>query len=211
MTLHLLSRLPQLIGIDLSYAKLSALATKVPRMVSRAIQADALTLPFPRGSFDTVIAIHVLHLISNRRQALAEFRRVLASHGLYLRHSIQLEGSSIHNWMRTTVAELVGKQSRPHRARRLPDLDPLLVELGDLCSTILIGKETYSTTPAAEILKIRDRIKLGTWCVHPSRQESILSQLGNAAVEHFGSLTQTHSYTERFELQYWRFRETQDE
>ncbi len=43
--------------------------------------ADAEELPFPDGSFDAVIANHMLYHVRNRSRAFAEIRRVLVSGG----------------------------------------------------------------------------------------------------------------------------------
>lgn len=51
-----------------------------PQVAFRA--ADAEALPFGRGSFDVVVANHMLYHVSDRSTALAEFRRVLAPGGL---------------------------------------------------------------------------------------------------------------------------------
>lgn len=47
-------------------------------------RADAHTLPFPDGSFDVVMANHVLFHVADRDQAIAEFRRVLKQDGMVL-------------------------------------------------------------------------------------------------------------------------------
>lgn len=54
----------------------------------RFVQADALALPFDRASFDVVLALHVLHRVSDPRAAVRQWLRVLRPGGL-----IGLEGS----------------------------------------------------------------------------------------------------------------------
>lgn len=47
-------------------------------------QADARHLPFPDGTFDVVLALHVLHHVFGYRQALREIGRVTRSGGHFL-------------------------------------------------------------------------------------------------------------------------------
>jgi SAM-dependent methyltransferase len=53
-----------------------------PGMAAQAV-LDARELPFPNGSFEAVIANHMLYHVPNRPRALAEIRRVLAPGGRF--------------------------------------------------------------------------------------------------------------------------------
>lgn len=53
-----------------------------PGMAARAV-LDAQAIPFPGGSFDAVIANHMLYHVPDRPRALAEIRRVLAPGGRF--------------------------------------------------------------------------------------------------------------------------------
>ena len=73
-------------GVDLSAAMLGALREKLiadpaapggPWLAC----ADAMALPFRPGVLDVVLLIHVIHLVDDYRQALAEVRRVLRPNG----------------------------------------------------------------------------------------------------------------------------------
>lgn len=73
-------------GIDVSEKMLAELHQKlegVPHKLT-AIQGDATALPFDDNSFDVALTVHVFHLISAWKQALAEIRRVLKPGSLYL-------------------------------------------------------------------------------------------------------------------------------
>ncbi len=43
--------------------------------------SDAMTIPFPEATFETVVADHMLYHVPERKRALAEIARVLKSHG----------------------------------------------------------------------------------------------------------------------------------
>jgi ubiquinone/menaquinone biosynthesis C-methylase UbiE len=77
-------------GIDISEEMLAELRRKlrerlgqIPPQVSVQI-ADATALPFPEGSVDVAITVHVLHLIREWQQVIGEIRRVLRPGGVYL-------------------------------------------------------------------------------------------------------------------------------
>lgn len=75
-----------LTGIDLSPAMLSIAASRA-RQLGRAVhlhEADAQALPFPDGSFDTVVCTFSLCAIPGHGQAVREMKRVLRPGGLLL-------------------------------------------------------------------------------------------------------------------------------
>ena len=74
-------RLRSVVGCDLSRPMLLRAACRVPQL--RLIVADALSLPFPGGSFDMVTANCVLSHLPDYRRALAEVFRVLARPGVF--------------------------------------------------------------------------------------------------------------------------------
>src|SRR5215510_15678751 len=82
ISIPLLERGLDLIGCDISSKMLRRLQDKFP--AARIAQADASLLPFPNNQFDAVLTVHVMHLIPPWREALREFRRVLAPGGTYL-------------------------------------------------------------------------------------------------------------------------------
>lgn len=76
----------RLTGIDLSPAMLElarARAAALGREVDLRV-ADAEALPFPDGSFDTVVSTLVLCTVPGPERAVAEIRRVLRPDGRYL-------------------------------------------------------------------------------------------------------------------------------
>jgi ubiquinone/menaquinone biosynthesis C-methylase UbiE len=69
-------------GIDLSRPMMNRLRAKQYSEAIFVAEGDATQLPFPTGTFDAVVAVHVFHLIPNWRDALAEVRRVLRPGGM---------------------------------------------------------------------------------------------------------------------------------
>jgi len=73
-------------GADLSLPMLEVLRRKIATIPEAARRlklalADAMALPFADASFDVIIMIHLLHLVSDWRQTLRECRRVLREGG----------------------------------------------------------------------------------------------------------------------------------
>ncbi|MFN3373170.1 MAG: class I SAM-dependent methyltransferase [Chloroflexus sp.] len=69
----------QITGIDISTAMLATARERAAQagVSLRLLKADAQTLPFATASFDAALAVHVLHLLSDWRTALAEMVRVV--------------------------------------------------------------------------------------------------------------------------------------
>ena len=80
-----------------------------PDAHTRIAVADIHHLPFVAGSFEVIIAVHVLHLVDNWRQALQEVKRVATAGGMFL-HCGDEHGSSdvqeVRNQWRRILAEL---------------------------------------------------------------------------------------------------------
>ncbi len=72
----------RMVGVDISRDMLRKLRDKEPA-IPVAI-ADATRLPFPDRSFDSAIASHVLHLITDWRTAVGELMRVVVPGGVLL-------------------------------------------------------------------------------------------------------------------------------
>jgi len=73
-------------GADLSLPMMEVLRRKIATIPEGARRlklalADAMALPFADASFDVIIMIHLLHLVSDWRETLRECRRVLREGG----------------------------------------------------------------------------------------------------------------------------------
>ena len=127
-----------LIGCDLSSNMLRRLREKFPP--ARIAQADITRLPFPSAAFEFVLTTHILHLVPEWREALREFRRVLAPGGTYLNITTWgSTGNSIRDrlrlhwrdWLRAKGlnADNPGMQSREQLAAELQLLGAEVTEI----------------------------------------------------------------------------------
>lgn len=81
-----LERLPveiQLFLSDYSYGMLQQARTAIPDPRFHYTRCDAQAIPFPAGSFDVVMANHMLYHVPDRGKAFAEIRRVLRPGGVF--------------------------------------------------------------------------------------------------------------------------------
>jgi demethylmenaquinone methyltransferase / 2-methoxy-6-polyprenyl-1,4-benzoquinol methylase len=71
------------VGADFTLSMLAVARrrTRDRRSASRLVQADALGLPFPEGTFDAITVAYGLRNVADLPAALAEMRRVLAPGG----------------------------------------------------------------------------------------------------------------------------------
>jgi ubiquinone/menaquinone biosynthesis C-methylase UbiE len=102
-------------GADLSLPMMEVLRKKISAIPEGAGRlklaiADAVALPFADATFDVIIMIHLLHLVSDWRQTLRECWRVLRDSG----------------WLVLSSNERVEQKQREVTASRMPD-GPLLV------------------------------------------------------------------------------------
>jgi SAM-dependent methyltransferase len=102
-------------GADLSLPMLEVLRKKIAAIPEGQVRlklalADAMALPFAGASFDVIIMIHLLHLVSDWRQTLRECRRVLRDGG----------------WLVLSSNERAEQRPSDAAAGRMPD-GPLVV------------------------------------------------------------------------------------
>jgi ubiquinone/menaquinone biosynthesis C-methylase UbiE len=119
--LPLLAEGANVTGVDISarmverlYAKYEAMRQAEPRHIwgSLATQmTDITALPFPSGTFDAAIAVHVLHLVPEWRRALDEALRVVKPGGAFLLGQEQRDSDDVHHRVQhawTAIVEDLG-------------------------------------------------------------------------------------------------------
>jgi len=114
-------------GVDLSVEALRIARRKglIPA------QASATALPFPGGTFDTVLCLSVLPYFDDPRPLLQEIRRTLKPRGRLLLSSVAYDG--IRRLTRPVMEWILRRRGQtPHIVRRdrVDDLIPLLTESG---------------------------------------------------------------------------------
>lgn len=201
----LASQNSRLIGVDLSYAKLRQLAAH--RQTSFLSQANATHLPFPAGSFDTIITVHVLHLIADWKVALCEFRRLLRPGGVYLRRGQESDQNSIQSRMRHLWQVLLQEKHLPQRHRERADeaIDNALRAMGAAGTAVEVSNQVGFTTPGREVERISSRVRDGAWVVPDEMLPGLLSDLKARAAAEFLSLDREFRFQKATVLHVWRF------
>ena len=117
-----------LVGVDLAPAMLARLALNAGGRLPVPVGiADATRLPFRGGSFGAVLASHVLHLISEWREAADEALRALRPGGVLL---VDLGGGTPAPWS-VTCEELAGRHGVAVVRPGTSSADELAEHLGD--------------------------------------------------------------------------------
>jgi len=175
--------------------------------------ADATRLPFRDGSFPALLFVHVLHLIPDWRDAVAEMRRVLAPGGVVLSHWDQTKGA---NWGEPSKAsdwDAAGEwwkealQERGFQRRKranIPDIGAALAAGGETRVMTIDRREELSTV-AEELDLTRNRIHSWNWEIPDDLYAELLPQHEKWALEHFGGPKATLRRTVEYKLQVWRF------
>jgi len=201
----LTSQNSRLIGVDLSYTKLCQLTTH--RQASFLSQANATRLPFPSDSFDTIITVHVLHLIADWKAALCEFRRLLRPEGVYLRRGQESNQSSIQSRMRHLWQVLLQEKHLPQRHRERADeaIDNALWAMGAAGTAVEVSNQAGFTTPGREVERIASRVRDGAWVVPDEMLPGLLSDLKARTAAEFLSLDREFHIQKATVLHIWRF------
>ena len=185
----------ELIGADLSRPMLARLLEKAARARVRVpvVEADATALPFPQGRFGGALAVHVLHLIPQWREAARELVRVVRPRGVAL---VDLggwgsgPGEEIHSYF----CAQAGIAARHRGANEPAELDEFMSSMGMGVRELDPITESHETTHEDTIARLESGIFSFTW----DTSEENRRQAGEAtrawARDRFGPLDQTYSY-----------------
>ncbi|HZE67525.1 MAG TPA: class I SAM-dependent methyltransferase [Sporichthyaceae bacterium] len=180
-----------MVGVDLSPAMLGVLRSKDAAALPVAV-ADARALPFAEGTFDAVLACHVLHLVEFWADVVDEAVRVLRPGGRLLVSQGGTPGDeSTVNALRTELAAAAGLSEGEARVG-LKDRAELDLYLAGCGATVrqLAGLENPTARTIAEFL---DQVAQGhfswTWTADPERVRAAVAQVRASAEARWGDLT----------------------
>ncbi|HLO32887.1 MAG TPA: class I SAM-dependent methyltransferase [Anaerolineales bacterium] len=207
ISIPLLERGVDLVGCDLSVPMLRRFQGKFP--APRIVQADASLLPFPSAHFDTVLTVHVMHLIPAWRETFREFRRVLAPGGAYLNVStwapvgVSMGGQIRDFWRGWLTAQGV---TAGHPGVREPE--EFLKELRSMGAAITqVEAVRYrdSFNLAEELDRFASRVYSETWDLPDAIFEASIEALRTWAQHEYGSLDREIQDEVRFVIDVARF------
>ncbi|HEX8728848.1 MAG TPA: class I SAM-dependent methyltransferase [Ktedonobacterales bacterium] len=178
IAMPLLARGVNLSGVDLSERMLQRLREKYA--ASRAqpggsqpalgrlevTQGDITALPFAAGTFDAVIAVHVLHLVSGWRQAFDEALRVLRSGAPLLLGQDVAHGSFVSHPLQDTWVDIMRELGAEPRRVGAASFAEILAEArgrGLRVEEWLVADWVTATSPAEGFADIANRTWSLTW------------------------------------------------
>jgi ubiquinone/menaquinone biosynthesis C-methylase UbiE len=173
------------------------------------VQGDACHIPIRSGTFDTLLTAHVMHLVSDWRQALQEFRRALRPGGIYInvRTYEAAKESPRRRSREFWTSWLAGngfRSSHPGVQDREELLDEL-IRMGAQVEEAEITRYTYQYTLREELERIHGRIYSDTWDVPAGIFPSSVKELASWMAEQFGDLDQEIEEEVSFNLESARF------
>jgi len=128
------------------------------------VVADATRLPFGNACFPALMACHLLHLIPDWHQAIAEMRRVLRPGGVILHHG---EGESDRNRspaMTAKINELLAKRGFTRRDRpEVGEIRQAFADVGGRLRTQVIAEWDDNLTLEQHFRESRTRAHSWTW------------------------------------------------
>ena len=200
ISVPLMERGADLIGCDLSAKMLLRQREKYPS--ARLVQSDAPSLPFPSAHFDTILIVHVMHLIGPWREALREFKRVLAAGGALLNVSTSATvGESIRDRMRDHWRGWLEKQNvntRQPGAQSGEEVRAELRLLGAHLIEVEVVRFSFPFSLRAELERYASRVFSDTWSVTEPLYQASLEDLREWVAREYGDLEAEREETVRF-------------
>lgn len=201
-------------GIDLSPRMLEKLRAALPSIPGAAervtlVEGDVTNLPFPAGSFDVVITVHVLHLVADRVGAIEEGVRVLARPGVALNgrdESPDEESSPLILAWRDTLSGLgwSAPSQEDWEARRSAADE--WRRLGGVVDTLITVQSETQWTPAEYLDGLERRLWSSTWAIPDDLYAEAVQRLRAWATAHYGAaLEQAAPRRQQFVIERARF------
>ena len=203
----------RVVGVDLSQAMLEQLAPD--RVASQGklklVRADISRLPFRTDCFDAVTAVHVLHLVSDWREALRRAVESLRAGGHVILGRDWIDPQSMAGQLqrefRRLVVELMGPQLKAPTggqsiADRLTELGAAPLHVGP---NDLIAAEWQTQNRPAEILAaIASRSYAESWVLTDEMLPPVNARMKAFAETHWPDLGAVQPVRRRFLLSVFR-------
>jgi ubiquinone/menaquinone biosynthesis C-methylase UbiE len=155
------------------------------------VEGNIMRLPFANASFDAVIAVHILHLVSDWQLALDEAHRVLRQGGALLlgQNSYRDNPARIFRKQLTDAMTQRGL-ARPRVGAIEGEIEVELIRRGASVETLETDPVMTHITPREEIQMIEDRVWSSTWHIPDDALAAIVAEVRTKALAEFGSFDQ---------------------
>jgi SAM-dependent methyltransferase len=188
----MLARGLHLTGVDLSRGMMNRLRETLGDLPSpMLIEGNIMRLPFADDSFDAVIAVHILHLVSDWQVVLDEVRRVLQGGGVLLLGNNSYRDNAARA-IRQQLTDMMSARGlgRSRVGAIEGEIETELIRRGATVEVREIEPVMTYTTPREEIQMIESRVWSSTWHMPDQVLTEIVAELRASALAVFGSLDQ---------------------
>jgi SAM-dependent methyltransferase len=176
-----------LVGLDLSEPMLRKLEEKAGGRPFPLVIGDATALPFGDGSFGVALVRHVLHLIPDWEEAVADLVRVVTRPG-----SVLVSTGDIPATWREVTARFVAAVGRPFARgldlREVELLDAAFARHGARPRVLPPIPERVDASLGTFIQQMGDGLHSWTWDVPEDRRREVAADIRRWAEERFGTL-----------------------
>jgi ubiquinone/menaquinone biosynthesis C-methylase UbiE len=198
-------------GVDISEQMLDRLRRKAGNTPNLTlIQGDITQLPLPDVSQNVVLAVHVLHLVPDWRQAFSEALRVLTPGGYFIYGGNSApDAGDRGDWgqIRSEWGRLVremGAVTSPRHAE-WPDIQEAVTEQGGRIAVYRVASWMREFRPIDLMERMRRQTFSASWSVPPDVLEAVHAKLLAWGKETYGDLEATIAEPEEFLLHICRF------
>ncbi len=190
IALPLTERGVDIYGIDISSEMVARMLAKdFERDRLHVALADATRLPFAASSFDSIVAVHVLHLIPAWEVVCDEAIRVGRRGGRFI---VDNGGWGKEAWSAIQMHfAKVAQIERPRPgASSIDEIDAYMSSLGAIPHRLPVITVTRSEPYSKLLTRIRDGLYSFTWLVDPDVRRRVADETARWAEERFGDLDQ---------------------
>lgn len=201
------------VGVDLSEHMLNHVVNSATgRGLSiSVVQADIGRLPFAENTFDAVTAIHVLHLVPDWRNALADAAAALKPQGCMILGRDWTDpdcmAGRLQDQFRRVVVELMGPQLKAPTsgaviAQTIEEFGGKPINLGP--TDVVAAEWMTDTSPAEFVTSIREKTFPESWVLTDEYLDSVSDRIEFYAETHWPDLSQPQPVKRRFLLSVFR-------
>lgn len=194
-------------GQDISAGMMGRLREKLtPNQQVLLTQSDAAALPYQAGSFDAVLAVHVMHLLPDTAAALEEVRRVLRAGSRFVSVRDNLPaGDDLGAKLEVQMALFLREESymgdTSKQAKGNVTLAALAAAGAREVQSSVAFSWTLTTSPRAAFAMIAGRQTRGLWAVPEDIFQPALLRLGGwLGAEYRGVLDEPIPQERNFEI-----------
>lgn len=168
--------------------------------------ADATRLPFRDASFQAILMVHVLHLVSDWQATVAEMLRVRARSGVFLHDYTHYPEDNPGRTAWHKRKELFAKHGIEMRERPDPEeIERCLRDGGGSVRTVMYARDNEHQKLQEIVDNLRARIDSSSWEIPAEKHEAVVADFEAMCRSEFGDLDREYEVPVEYRLQVWTF------